>query len=165
MDPRPSPSPAATATRGGMTLEIRPDALACRIRADSFRAARLPRNCEVGARLGVWNFERVVVAALVARVGPDASLAGEFWIDGTDQLSIQALRCLTKVGQIRAVLHWPEDEREFHVANCLQADAVALLRRLEKWTKWSHADYESALKQLQTLYPTPLQLWRDCPRN
>ncbi len=162
MIPSPKTPPTTAATGPGMTVEPRPDVLLCRIQADSFRAARLPRGCEVGARLGVWDFERVVVAGLVVRVGADAALAGEYWIDGTAQQSIQILRCLAKVDQIRALLYWEGGERELFGKHSLHGEAIALLRRLEKWKKWSHLDYNAALERLRTLYPTAIEIWRDC---
>ena len=79
----PSPSQKTGQQKSSMTVTVGDDAVRCVLPGDGIAITRMPRNVPVEARLPVWDYQNVLVAALLVRANRAPVWTFERWINGT----------------------------------------------------------------------------------
>lgn len=154
-------SPRSAASAGCMCVSVASDAVRCVLPGDDIAITRMPRNVAIEARLPVWDYQDVLVAALLVRANRAPVWTFERWIDGTDQAGVAVLQGLARLPRLRVELQGVRDRRIVPMPNPLQRKASHVIERLQRWQRWSADEFAAALTHLHHLYPRTHELWID----
>lgn len=126
---------------------------------EEWNIRRYPRSANVELRLGRWKVNSVQLAMIMLRVEGDPTMAFEVWIDACSQQGAQTLQALVPQEHIDIFVTTNTIERSYRVRNPWRVIAADLLREIRGHALWSPADFASAQRRFNTLYPTPGVVW------
>lgn len=133
------------------------------LREDDWGLRNYPlRDCAVDVRLGVWNVEGVMLAALVVRLARSDKTTFDHQFDLSEPESVRLLQCLAVQPHLDVHIITTGVSRTFRINNVIQFDASYIVDKVRSKRDWTPEVYRSAMNRLNTLYPTPSAMWRNC---
>jgi hypothetical protein len=121
-----------------------------------------PPACHAELRLGSWELDNVLLAALVLRLARHEAATYDRSLDLQSPLGIRVLQGLSAQPQIDVYVTSDHAIRTFRITNQASIQAGQLLDQIQEREPWSAEDMERALGRLNQLYPTASDLWRGC---
>ncbi|MGE3180572.1 MAG: hypothetical protein AB7N71_03010 [Phycisphaerae bacterium] len=148
-----------------MVLRPSNDGPLFQLRMDEYEADRVHKTAPIELLLPTWDFDSVLIVAVMVRLSKSPQWTYELWLDGTTQTGIQALQSIAGFAGASVKLGNTVNARVMRAPNTVRGLAKTVIRRLQSWSAWEQQAYDDALRQIQRLYPTPHELWLEARRR
>lgn len=147
---------------GALIVDATESAVTLFVREDEWGLKKYPRKCSAQCRLGHWEIDGVMVAALVVRIARVDTPTFEHWIDPGHALGVRTLQNLASQKTIDLHVVVDAVARSFRLPNPARVQAGHLVEVVRRRTAWAPENFQAALKRINTLFPTPNDLWHAC---
>ncbi len=134
------------------------------LRDDEWALKKYPRECMVDLRMGSWQFDQVLLVALVLRLAHSDATTFDHLIDVGEPNGVRLLQNLASQTALDVHVVTSRVARTFRVANPTRYDAGYLVNDVRARDAWSTEEFQGAAARLNQLYPTPSALWEKCAK-
>ncbi len=137
-----------------------PPSLTLFVHEDQWGLKKYAPDAKAGLRLGVWEFDKILVSVITVRIGQSDLTTFDCSINVGTPPGVRIMQCLAAQSRIELLLVTNQAMRSWPMPNTVRSEADALVQAVRLRRAWGDAEYRDAMNRLNRLYPTAHSLWR-----